>query len=85
MNAGEDFKDTARTPDGMECTLDRLVRNIFEPVKIPVLVKSIETTLGKRPKEALLTYESSYQRLTRFVSRDGERVEGDQHRRWHCS
>ena len=74
--SGEDFKGTTRTPDGVECTLGRLVFNIFEPVKMPVLITSIENTLGQRPEKASSTDESSYQIKTHFSARDESGIRG---------
>lgn len=76
VHEGEDFTGTTRTVDGLECTLGRLVFNIFEPVKMPVLITSVENNLGRRPENASPTDESSYELITHFVARDGSGLRG---------
>lgn len=71
VSEGEDFKGTTRTEDGVECSLGRLVFNIFEPVEMPILITSIENNLGPRPEDASSAYESPYEIATHFVARDG--------------
>ncbi|CAM9223735.1 unnamed protein product [Scytosiphon promiscuus] len=70
---GEDFKGTTRTADGLECTLGRLVFNIFEPVGLPVLLTDIQNVIGPRPEN---TQPTSYSICTRWVSRDGSGLRG---------
>ena len=76
MSEGEDFKGTTRTDDGLECTLGRLAFNIFEPVKMPILITSIENNLGPRPEDASSVDESPYEIVTHFVARDGSGLRG---------
>lgn len=76
VSIGEDFKGTTRTADGLECTLGRLVFDIFEPVKMPVLITSIENNLGPRPAGASSADESAYETVTHFVARDGSGLRG---------
>lgn len=76
MSEGEDFKDTTRTTDGLECTLGRLVFNIFEPVKMPVLITAIDNITGPRPEGASSTDECPYQVISHFVARDGSGLRG---------
>ncbi|CAM9957181.1 unnamed protein product, partial [Ectocarpus sp. 12 AP-2014] len=75
-SVGEDFKGTTRTKDGVECTLGRLVFNIFEPVNLPVLIVSIKNIIGDRPENADPAYESNYAISTRWVARDGSGLRG---------
>ncbi|CBJ26440.1 conserved unknown protein [Ectocarpus siliculosus] len=75
-SVGEDFKGTTRTKDGVECTLGRLVFNIFEPVNLPVLIVAIKNTIGDRPENADPAYESNYVISTRWVARDGSGLRG---------
>ncbi|CAM9888583.1 unnamed protein product, partial [Laminaria digitata] len=62
--------------DGVECSLGRLVFNIFEPVKMPILITSIENNLGPRPEGASSSDESFYEIITHFVARDGSGLRG---------
>lgn len=76
ITPGEDFKGTTRTADGLECTLGRLLFNIFEPVGLPVLLTEIQNVIGPRPENADPTDESAYKICTRWVSRDGSGLKG---------
>lgn len=73
---GEDFKGTTRTADGVECTLGRLVFNIFEPVNLPVLITEIRNTIGPRAEGAEPADTSFYNICTRWVARDGSGLKG---------
>ncbi|CAN0334937.1 unnamed protein product, partial [Hapterophycus canaliculatus] len=73
---GEDFKGTTRTPDGIECTLGRLVFNIFEPVDLPILLTDIGNYIHPRPENAEPTDQSEYKILTSWVARDGSGLKG---------
>ncbi|CAN0528247.1 unnamed protein product, partial [Scytosiphon promiscuus] len=57
-------------------TLGRLVFDIFEPVKMPVRITSIENNLGSRPVGASPSDESPYETVTHFVARDGSGLRG---------
>lgn len=73
---GEDFQGTTRTPDGIECTLGRLAFDIFEPVKLPVLITSIENYVGPELNSPVSTSDSNYATRTRWVARDGSGLKG---------
>lgn len=73
---GEDFQGTTRTPDGIECTLGRLAFDIFEPVKLTVLITSIENYIGPELKSRVSASDSNYAIRTRWVARDGSGLKG---------
>lgn len=60
----------------MECTLGRLVFNIFEPVKLPVLITDTINTVGPREENANPADESLYKLSIRWVARDGSGLKG---------
>lgn len=85
--AGEDFKGTTRTDDGIECSLGRLVFNIFQPVTMPVLLTSIENDIGVAPGSpgSIDAEKTEYAIVTHWVSRDGTDLKGRTAIRGSCA